>query len=250
MSAGRGGSKRGGADNEAVYRGRDSPLVGRCQGIAARSKSLIVHVAEPTHGLGENAPKRSGTADFLLPNVGNCPPSDVRGRARRLRRMPIPDFVLALRSHIGKELLWMPGVSAVVVHEDGRLLLGRRADNGLWAVVSGILEPGEQPALAAVREVLEETGIDAVVQGLAAVSSGPEPVRYENGDRAQYLDLTFLCRAVGAGDPWVADDESTAVGWFEAGALPESLMKSSQARIAHAMAYRAHPEDGTWFARP
>ena len=167
-----------------------------------------------------------------------------------LRRMPIPDFVLALRSHVGHELLWLPGISAVVVHQDGRLLLGRRTDNGLWAVVSGIPEPGEQPALAAVREVLEETGIDAVVQGLAAVSSGPEPVRYENGDLAQYLDLTFLCRAVGAGDPRVADDESTAVGWFEAGALPEPLMKSSQVRIARALAYRAHPENGTWFARP
>jgi 8-oxo-dGTP pyrophosphatase MutT (NUDIX family) len=164
--------------------------------------------------------------------------------------MPIPDFVLALRSHAGHELLWMPGVSAVVVHDDGRLLLGRRTDNGLWAVVSGIPEPGEQPALAAVREVREETGIDAVVQGLAAVSSAPEAVRYENGDLAQYLILTFLCQAVGAGDPWVADDESTAVGWFEAGGLPEPLMRSSQVHIAHALAYRERPENGTWFARP
>ena len=164
--------------------------------------------------------------------------------------MPIPDFVLALRSHVGHELLWMPGVSAVVVHEDGRLLLGQRADNGLWAVVSGILEPGEQPALAAVREVLEETGIHAVVEGLAAVSSSPETVQYENGDRAQYLDLTFLCRVVGTDDPWVADDESTAVGWFEADTLPAPLMESSRSRIAHALAYRAHPENGTWFARP
>jgi ADP-ribose pyrophosphatase YjhB (NUDIX family) len=164
--------------------------------------------------------------------------------------MPVPDFVLELRSRVGNDLLWMPGVSAVVVHEDGRLLLGRRSDNGLWAVVSGILEPGEQPALAAVREVAEETGIDAVVEGLASVSSGPEPVRYKNGDRAQYLDLTFLCHANGAGDPWVADDESTAVGWFELDALPEPLMKSSQTRITRALAYRAHPEIGTWFARP
>jgi len=164
--------------------------------------------------------------------------------------MPIPDFVLALRSRLGHDLLWLPGVSAVVVHEDGRLLLGRRSDNGLWAVVSGIPEPGEQPALAAVREVLEETGIHAVVQGLAAVSSGPDPVRYDNGDLAQYLDLTFWCRAAGDGDPLVADDESTAVGWFDPGALPEPLMKSSQVRIARALAYGAHPENGTWFARP
>lgn len=163
--------------------------------------------------------------------------------------MPTPDFVLALRAHVGNELLWMPGVSAVVIHGDGRLLLGRRADNGLWAVVSGILEPGEQPALAAVREVLEETGIYAVVEGLAAVLSNPETVEYENGDRARYLDLTFLCRAVGADDPQVADDESTDVGWFEADALPAPLMKSSQERIAHALAYRAHPGKGTWFVR-
>lgn len=87
-------------------------------------------------------------------------------------------------------------------------------------------------------------------QGLAAVSSDPETVEYDNGDRAQYLDLTFVCRAVGTDDPQVADDESRDVGWFEADALPASLMRSSQERIAHALAYRAHPENGTWFARP
>jgi ADP-ribose pyrophosphatase YjhB (NUDIX family) len=164
--------------------------------------------------------------------------------------VPIPDFVVRLRSRVGTDLLWMPGVSAVVVHDDGQLLLGRRADNGLWAVVSGILEPGEQPAHAVVREVLEETGIDAVVVGLAAVSSDREMIRYDNGDRAQYLDLTFLCRAVGGGEPWVADDESTAVGWFDPHALPEPLARSSRARIDHALAYRADPATGTWFARP
>ena len=163
--------------------------------------------------------------------------------------MPIPDFVVQLRARVGTDLLWMPGVSAVVVHDDGRLLLGRRADNGLWAVVSGILEPGEQPALAAVREVLEETGIVAVVEGLASVRSDPETVLYGNGDRAQYLDLTFVCRAVG-GEPWVADDESVAVGWFAPDALPEPLAPSSRERIARALAFRADPTAGTWFDRP
>jgi hypothetical protein len=54
---------------------------------------------------------------------------------------------------------------------------------------------------------------------------------------------------VGAGDPWVADDESTAVGWFELDALPEPLMKSSKTRIARALAFRAQPQNGTWFVR-
>ena len=161
--------------------------------------------------------------------------------------MPIPEFVSRLRAHVGTELLWLPGVSAVVLDDDGRVLLGRRADNGRWAVISGILEPGEQPAVAIVREVLEETGVQAVVEGLAAVDTGSDVVVYPNGDRAQYLDLTFLCRAVG-GEARVADDESTDVGWFAPDALPEPLVESSRERIARALAYRDAPHDRTWFA--
>ncbi|NMR18701.1 NUDIX domain-containing protein [Cellulomonas fimi] len=163
--------------------------------------------------------------------------------------MPIPDFVSRLRARVGTDLLWLPGVSAVVVDEDGRLLLGRRADNGRWAVVSGILEPGEQPAHAAVREVREETGVDAVTVALVAVSSDRERVVYENGDQAQYVDLTFLCRPVG-GEAHVGDDESTEVGWFPPDALPEPMTRTSRERIAHALAYRADPARGTWFDPP
>ncbi|GAA2720399.1 NUDIX hydrolase [Cellulomonas aerilata] len=163
--------------------------------------------------------------------------------------MPIPEFVRRLRDRVGTELLWLPGVSAVVVDDDGRVLLGRRADNGRWAVVSGILEPGEQPAVAAAREVLEETGVTAEVDGLASVVTDHREVVYPNGDRAQYLDLTFACRFV-AGVAHVADDESTDVGWFSPDALPEPLAPTSRERIAHVVAYRADPSRGAWFTRP
>jgi 8-oxo-dGTP pyrophosphatase MutT (NUDIX family) len=162
--------------------------------------------------------------------------------------VPIPEFVSRLRERVGTELLWLPGVSAVVVDDDGRVLLGRRADNGRWAVISGILEPGEQPAVAAVREVLEETGVTVEVEGLAAAVTDDHVVVYPNGDRAQYLDLTFACRLV-SGVARVADDESTDVGWFSPDALPEPLVESSRARIAHATAYRSDPARGTWFDR-
>ena len=162
--------------------------------------------------------------------------------------MPIPEFVSRLRAHVGTELLWLPGVSAVVVDDDGRILLGRRADNGRWAVISGILEPGEQPAVAIAREVLEETGVTVEVEGLAAVDTDPDAIVYPNGDRAQYLDLTFACRALD-GEAHVADDESTDVGWFRLDALPEPLAETSRTRIARALAYRRAPQDGTWFAR-
>ena len=162
--------------------------------------------------------------------------------------MPIPEFVRRLREHVGTDLLWMPGVSAVVVDDDGRVLLGRRADNGRWAVISGILEPGEQPGIAAAREVLEETGVTVEVEGLAAAAADDETVVYPNGDLAQYLDLTFTCRPV-SGTAHVADDESTDVGWFHPDAPPEPLAPSSRHRIARALAFRADPAAGAWFAR-
>ena len=164
--------------------------------------------------------------------------------------MPIPSFIAELRALVGPAPLWLPGVSAVVTGDDGRLLLGRRADNGLWAVVSGIPEPGEEPAVAAVREVLEETGVAAEALALTAVSTS-EVITYPNGDVAQYLDLCFWCRATG-GEAQVADDESTEVGWFSADALPAPLLGSSVSRIARTLAYAdalaAGRSAGPWFA--
>jgi ADP-ribose pyrophosphatase YjhB (NUDIX family)/ribosomal protein S18 acetylase RimI-like enzyme len=149
--------------------------------------------------------------------------------------MPTPDFVLALRARLGHELLWMAGVTAVVRDERGLVLLGRRVDNGRWALVSGILEPGEQPAVGLLREIEEETGVVARIEALAGVWTQPE-VTYANGDRAQYLDLCFLARHV-SGEARVNDDESTEVGWFAVDALPEGLAENSRRKLATALAY-------------
>lgn len=149
--------------------------------------------------------------------------------------MPTPDFVLALRERLGHDLLWMAGVTAVVRDERGHVLLGRRADNGRWGLVSGILEPGEQPAAGLVREIEEETGVVARVEALAGVWTQPE-VTYPNGDRAQYLDLCFLARHV-SGEARVNDDESTEVGWFAVDTLPDGLADNSRRKLASALAY-------------
>jgi ADP-ribose pyrophosphatase YjhB (NUDIX family) len=131
--------------------------------------------------------------------------------------VPIPDFILRLRERIGHDLLWLPGVTSVVVKE-GQVLLVRRSDNGEWAPVTGIVEPGEHPARTAVREVMEETGVSCVVEALVWVNVS-EPIVHVNGDQAQYLDHTFRCRYV-AGEPYPADDESVQAGWFPVTDLP------------------------------
>jgi 8-oxo-dGTP pyrophosphatase MutT (NUDIX family) len=124
--------------------------------------------------------------------------------------MPIPDFIVELRAMIGHHHMWLPGVTAVVRRDD-EVLLVQRADNGAWTPVTGIPEPGEEPADAAVREVLEEAGVTARADRLASTwVSGP--VTHANGDLATYLDLTFACTYLG-GEAHVADDESRDVAW-------------------------------------
>jgi 8-oxo-dGTP pyrophosphatase MutT (NUDIX family) len=147
--------------------------------------------------------------------------------------MPIPPYVAGLRTQIGHELLWLPGVTVVVRDDAGRLLLAQRSDTRRWALVSGIVDPGEEPAVAAAREVAEETCVDVVVQALAAVSTTPE-LRYPNGDRSVYLDLLFTARpaspeAVAAAA--VGDDENLAVGWFDPHRLPDGLNESTVFRL-------------------
>jgi ADP-ribose pyrophosphatase YjhB (NUDIX family) len=135
--------------------------------------------------------------------------------------MATPDFVLALRAKIGHDPLWLAGVTAVVVRSGAagdELLLVRRADDGAWTPVTGIIDPGEEPAVAAAREVAEEADVTAVPERLARVGVTDVAV-YANGDRSQYLDLTFRFRYV-SGEPFPADGENTEAGWFALHALP------------------------------
>lgn len=153
--------------------------------------------------------------------------------------MATPDFIRTIRASAGHELLWLPGVSAVVFDDAGRVLLGQRADNHEWAVIAGIPDPGEQPADCAVREVYEETAVECVPERVVLVRAG-EAITYPNGDACQFMDITIRCRAVG-GEAAVNDDESLQVGWFDVDALPK-LSEHHLFRIKQAMS-----NEPTWF---
>ncbi|GAA2094987.1 NUDIX hydrolase [Actinomadura alba] len=108
----------------------------------------------------------------------------------------------------------VPCVGAVVVDDEGRLLVvrrGRPPGQGLWSLPGGRVEPGEADADAVVREVLEETGLDVTVGRLigAVTRPGPGGVTYDIRDYA----------AVMAGGGLRPGDDADEVRWVTPDAL-------------------------------
>ncbi len=147
--------------------------------------------------------------------------------------MGIPEFVTALRRHVGHAPLWLMGTAAVVLR-DGEgvpeVLLVRRSDTGEWALVSGIVDPGEHPTDTIVREALEEARVTIEVERMLWLLV-EEPVSYPNGDQCQFLGHGFLARWV-SGEARVGDEESTQVGWFPVDALPTPRKAGLEQRVA------------------
>ena len=146
--------------------------------------------------------------------------------------MATPKFILELREKIGHDPLWLTGITGVVLNDADEVLLVRRADDGRWSLVAGILEPGEQPAIGLTREIQEETAVVVEVERLVSMQSLP-PATYPNGDQVQFLDLCFRCRPL-HGEPRVNDDESLEVAWVPLNDLP-SLSPREHEAITNAL---------------
>ena len=105
------------------------------------------------------------------------------------------DYILDLRKTVGHRCLLQVGASVIVEDRQGRILLERRTDNGLWGYPGGGTDLDERVEDAAKRELLEETGLTANSMTLFGVFSGPEThYVYPNGDEVSNVDVVFLCR--------------------------------------------------------
>lgn len=108
----------------------------------------------------------------------------------------------------------VPAASVVVVDEAGRILLQRRADNGMWALPGGAMNIGESLPECAVRETREETGYEVELLGIVGTYTSPRHVfAYDDGEVRQEFSICFLARPVGGS--LTVSSESTDVRWFE-----------------------------------
>ncbi len=110
---------------------------------------------------------------------------------------------------------------AVFVVRDGKVLLHWHRKLGMWLPPGGHIERDELPDKAAVREVLEETGVEVELVGERREDvedpvqlHRPAGVQLEDiGPGHQHIDLIYFARPKGSTS--IRDEFSTdKVGWY------------------------------------
>lgn len=113
--------------------------------------------------------------------------------------------------------------AAVLVERDGRVLLVRRVNEpfrGLWTLPAGFVNGNEDPAEAAARECLEETGLSVRVTRVLDVIAGRE---HERG-----ADFVIVYHAEFVSGELTPADDADAADWFARSDLPPLAFRATQ----------------------
>ncbi len=109
--------------------------------------------------------------------------------------MQLLGYIMDLRQIVGTRPLIMTGACVIIIDKQDRILLQLRADNGLWGLPGGSLEPGESMEEVAKRELYEETGLIADDINLFDVFSGKDLYyQYPHGDEVYNVVVAYTCR--------------------------------------------------------
>ncbi|MFS0870360.1 NUDIX domain-containing protein [Paenibacillus xylanilyticus] len=155
--------------------------------------------------------------------------------------MGMSDYYKNLREKIGNELIFMPGVAAIIRNEHGEILFGRKHNESTWGLIAGAIEIGETPAQAMVREAFEETGLVIVPDKIIGVYGGEDQrFTYHNGHQVEYLTIVFECRIQSGQLTSNNNEEMKDLQFFQEGDLPtienkypNYIFSSNQEERAH-----------------
>ena len=122
-----------------------------------------------------------------------------------------------------KFVLLQDGAAAIIINEEGKILLQSRADRELWGLPGGCQELGESFKDAVIREVKEETNLDVEEKDLELidiVSGNSRRNSYPNGDVVINNTALYCIRRYSGELKW--DEESKEMKFFDLDNLPEN----------------------------
>ncbi|PID80682.1 hypothetical protein CSB20_06235 [bacterium DOLZORAL124_64_63] len=154
----------------------------------------------------------------------HCRAEMARGLEGGLQRPVCPDcgFVQYLNP--------APGAAAIIFQGDRICLVQRKfaPKEGQWTLPTGFMEWNETVRQTAVRECLEETGLEVRITGLYAAESGILPPDIP-------VQVTFF-RAQVMGGRAQAGDDAAAVGFFALDDLPGPIAFASHRKVLDQLA--------------
>ena len=135
-------------------------------------------------------------------------------------------------------------VYAMLVNERNEVLLGRRCNtgfrNGYYDMPAGHLEDGETLREGAVRELLEEAGVKALVDDLELV----ELSHRKSTDNRVYVDVFFKVKKW-EGEPSIQEPEKCDhMAWFSVDGLPEMMVPYQKKALIDRMDGKRYREVG------
>ena len=138
---------------------------------------------------------------------------------------------MTLRQYVGHAPLMCTGGGVIVENERGEILLQRRRDNGLWGVIGGAMEMGENILDTAMREAREEAGITPLEMSLFGIYTGKDRIiTYPNGDICCVTSVIFRAKGF-EGDIVSQESEVLEHRFFPRDALPEDIAPFDRAPI-------------------
>jgi len=115
----------------------------------------------------------------------------------------------------------------IISRQTGRVFLLRRSDEGkhplVWALLSGEMDPGENPIQTLRREIGEEIQISADIIN----------INYVYTEKAKSLHFHYFIGFVDNEFTPTLDHENVDSGWFEHDKLPTPLFPGLGEKIEH-----------------
>ena len=116
------------------------------------------------------------------------------------------------------------GSFAVIFDSENRILLCHRRDIDAWNLPGGVVESGELPTEAVIRETLEETGLNIEIERLAGI--------YGKADKDEFV-FSFVARVVGG--KIGSTDEADECIYFSLDKFPENTLSKHVERVEDAI---------------
>ena len=118
------------------------------------------------------------------------------------------------------------GVAGILFDDEGKVLLGRRADSGKWCLPGGGMEAAETIEETLIREFREETGIKIRTGSLIDIKSKPELIISRGaGIGLRYILLVFEALEEGPKAKPKATGEFEELRYFHNQSLPTNMFE-------------------------